>query len=199
MDKSDRVFTGHANGKITINLVEADSVAREQARVSLEEAHRTLIGHFRHEIGHYYWEMLVTGPKLDAFKALFGDHDNPTYSDALTRYYEQGAPENWQASYISAYATMHPWEDFAETFALYLNIVSVLDTSLNMGMSTTNPLTGEMSALVEEYSEIGVVLNEMNRAMGLVDLIPVTIAQPVVTKLEFIDTLVKTARANLNP
>lgn len=193
MDKTDRVYTGHASGKITINIVEADSVAREQARVNLEEAHRTLIGHFRHEIGHYYWEMLVTGELRDEFIALFGNHEDPTYSDALTHYYEHGAPANWQASYISAYATMHPWEDFAETFALYLNIISVLDTSHNMGLSTISPLNEEISELVEQYGQVGVVLNEMNRAMGLIDLIPETVAAPVVTKLAFIDKIVKSA------
>lgn len=194
MSKTDRVFTGHASGKITINIVEADSVAREQARINLDEAHRTLIGHFRHEIGHYYWEMLVVGDLLQEFVALFGDHQNPGYGEAQTRYYEQGALANWQASYISAYATMHPWEDFAETFALYMNIVSVLDTALNMGLSSINPLTATVTEMVEQYGHVGVVLNEMNRAMGLLDLIPETVAKPVVTKLEYIDRLVKTAK-----
>ena len=104
----ERVFTGHDGGKITINIREADTVEREKLRVDLGEGHRTLIGHFRHEIGHYYWELLIDGnaEALARFRALFGDHENPPYGAALERHYAEGPPADWKTSYISAYATM---------------------------------------------------------------------------------------------
>ncbi|MDA0789457.1 MAG: putative zinc-binding metallopeptidase [Proteobacteria bacterium] len=194
MGQTERVYTGHASGKITINIVEADSVASEQARVMFEEAHRTPIGHFRHEIGHYYWEMLVLGRRETDFVSLFGDYQNPGYSDALALHYEQGPPADWRSRYISAYATMHPWEDFAETFALYLNMVSVLDTARNMGIGAgVDPTCAELEPMVDHYRHLGVVLNEMNRTMGLMDLVPDVLVDPVVSKLHFVHDLVRAA------
>ena len=124
---TERVYTGHAAGRITINVREADDVEHEKLHVELGEAHRTLIGHFRHEIGHYYWDQLVKGHHEDESRAVFGDHDNPTYAEGLERYYKDGPPADWAQNFISAYATMHPWEDFAETWATYLDMISGLD------------------------------------------------------------------------
>lgn len=195
VSKTERVYTGHANGKITINIREADAVEREKARVSFQEAHRTVIGHFRHEIAHYFWELLVRGRCEDECVALFGDHENPNYSDALQHYYEHGARPNWQGRYISAYATMHPWEDFAETFATYLDMVSVLDTALNMGvMESVDPATADLKEMVDEYIRLGVLLNEMNRAMGLLDLVPEVFGPVVVKKMQFVHDLLRAAR-----
>jgi hypothetical protein len=89
-----------------------------------------LLGHFRHEVGHYFWDRLVaTDPhQLEEFRVLFGD-DRQDYGEALKRHYDEGAPANWQDTYISMYATMHPWEDFAETWAHYLHIVDTLETA----------------------------------------------------------------------
>ena len=194
MGKEERVYTGHADGKITINLQEADPVEREKTRVMFQEAHRTVIGHFRHEIGHYYWQMLVPGRCESEFKATFGDHENPTYSDAQQHYYKEGPPSGWSTSFISSYATMHAWEDFAETFATYLDMVSVLDTAFHMKVSESlAPTTADLPTMVDRYVHLGVVLNEMNRAMGLLDLVPEIFAAPIVAKLSFIHDLVKTA------
>jgi len=52
-------MTGHASGQVTINAAEGNSVDREQMREDMNESYRTVIGHFRHEIGHYYWDPLV--------------------------------------------------------------------------------------------------------------------------------------------
>ncbi len=195
MGKEERVFTGHAGGKITINLREADTVEREKARVQFQEAHRTVIGHFRHEIAHYYWEMLVKGRCESEFKAVFGDHENPTYSDAQQHYYTNGPASGWQSNYISAYATMHPWEDFAETFAAYLDMVSVLDTALHMGVGDSlDPTQAELPAMVDRYVKLGVVLNEMNRAMGLIDLVPEIFAPLIIGKLGFVHDLCRAHR-----
>ncbi len=199
MGKEERVYTGHANGKITINIQEADEIHRVKARVSFNEAHRTEIGHFRHEMGHYFWELLVPGRCEDAFKQMFGDHENPGYQEALARHYETGPEENWEARFISAYATMHPWEDFAETFATYLDMVSILDTAKHVGISgdtdtRNDPRTAGFEDMVKQFIEIGVVANEMNRAQGLIDLVPEVFSPPVLEKLEFVHSLLRGAR-----
>lgn len=189
MGKEERVYTGHANGKITINLREADTVEREKTRVMFQEAHRTIVGHFRHEIAHYYWEMLIAGADETeaAFKAVFGDHESPTYAEAQQSYYNDGPPADWARSYVSPYATMHPWEDFAETFATYLDMVSVLDTAMHMGVGDgLDPLTAALPDMVNRYIRLGVVLNELNRAMGLSDLVPEILVPPVVGKLAYV-------------
>ncbi|WP_146453375.1 zinc-binding metallopeptidase family protein [Rubripirellula tenax] len=194
LGKEERVYTGHADGKITINLREADSVERERNRVLFQEAHRTVVGHFRHEIAHYYWQMLVQGACESECKAVFGDHAEPTYSEAQKLYYEDGPKPHWQAAYISAYATMHPWEDFAETFATYLDMVSVLDTAWNVGIhGGCDPTSAELPTMVDAYIRLGVVLNETNRAMGLIDLVPEILTPAVVTKLGFVHDLVRKA------
>ena len=68
------VMTGHADGVITINLAEADDAERERRRQQMGELYRTLLGHFRHEIGHYYWDRLIANtPHLEEFRRIFGD------------------------------------------------------------------------------------------------------------------------------
>jgi len=194
LGKEERVYTGHAAGKITINLREADTVEREKARVLFQEAHRTVIGHFRHEIAHYYWEMLVKG-KLEAeCKAVFGDHEDPSYAESQTRYYHDGPISNWQSNFVSAYASMHPWEDFAETFATYLDMVSVLDTAMNMEIHPScDPMESDLSVMVKSYIKLGVLLNEMNRAMGLIDYVPEILVPPVAVKMQWIHDLLRNA------
>ena len=119
-------MTGHDNGLITIALAEADDAYREQSRVAMHEPYRTLLGHFRHETGHYFWDRLVRDRgRLDACRAMFGD-DRQDYGQALQAYYDNGAPADWQSRFVSMYATSHPWEDFAETWAHYLHIVDTL-------------------------------------------------------------------------
>ncbi len=192
----EQVYTGHQNGKITINLREAEDVEREKLRVSLGETHRTIIGHFRHEIAHYYWEMLIQGKQEEAFNEVFGDFQNPTYSQALERHYKEGPPSDWPESFISAYATMHPWEDFAETFAKYLAIVSVLDTAKhNFLKDAVDPMKAEIMGMIQSYQSLGLVLNEMNREMGLIDLMPEVLHPPVVKKLDFIHQLIRVSRS----
>ena len=194
MGKEERVYTGHADGKITINVREADTVELEKSRVHFEEAHRTVVGHFRHEIAHYFWQMLVQGQCEPECKAVFGDHENPSYAEAQQKYYSNGPAGNWRSGFVSAYATMHPWEDFAETFATYLDMVSVLDTALNMGISDScDPTKTDLPQMVDRYIRLGVVLNEMNRAMGLIDLVPEIFAPPIVEKMQFVHNLLRQA------
>lgn len=196
MGKEERVYTGHAGGKITINIREADDLEREKSRVSFKEAHRTVIGHFRHEIGHYYWDLLVKNKCEPTCVEIFGDHNNPSYSDALQHYYNEGPPPNWQHRFVSSYATMHPWEDFAECFATYLDMVSVLDTALHMGfIDNLNVRDADFKIMAEQYARLGVMLNEMNRAMGLLDLVPEILAPAILHKIEFVHGLVRQAAA----
>jgi hypothetical protein len=192
----EKVFTGHDHGRITINIREADDVEREKLRVDMGEAHRTLIGHFRHEIGHYYWDMLVKGRREDECKAVFGDHEHPTYSEALDAHYKNGPPADWRQSYISAYATMHPWEDFAETWGTYLDMVSELDTAHYHGFGgNADPVHGELMAMVLRYQELGIALNEINRSVGLLDVVPEVFVTPVIEKLKFVHRLAQLGRA----
>ncbi len=195
--KEEKVFTGHANGKITINIREADPVEREKLRVAFGETQRTLIGHFRHEIGHYYWQLLVSGKDEEMFKAIFGNHESPTYSEALDYYYKNGPKPDWANSYISAYATMHPWEDFAETFNTYLDMISVLDTADNndlLQMPGEDLQDTQLEALLSRYADLSLKVNEVNRSLGLPDLLPETFTKPVVDKLRYIHRLIKRNR-----
>jgi hypothetical protein len=186
------VYTGHAAGKITINLREADDAARESLRVQFYEAQRTLIGHFHHEVGHYYWDILVRNRREREFRKLFGDHTAPPYQDAMTTYYQNGPRPDWKQFFISAYASAHPWEDFAESFALYLDIISVLDTASHLSKSSRAQFRSRsVTPLIERFQEVGVLVNEFNRTVGLIDLVPEVIIQPVVEKLDFIHGLVK--------
>lgn len=204
--QEDHVLTGHAEGVITIALAEADDAHRERLRQDMNEQYRTLLGHFRHEIGHYYWDILLRdGPALEGYRSLFGD-ERRDYGAALQDYYRTGAPADWQESHVSAYATMHPWEDWAETWAHYLHIVDTLETAAAFGMTVTPTIDtdGELSAaldfdpyaapdfaqLISAWLPLTVALNAVNRSMGKADLYPFTLPPPVVTKLGFVHDLV---------
>lgn len=201
-DGSERVLTGHAEGLITLNLAEADAVAREKMRVEMKERYRTLLGHFRHEIGHYYWERLIQGsPHLDAYRALFGD-ERADYGEALQRHYERDSTAGYELEYISAYASSHPWEDWAETFAHYLHVLDTLETAQHFGFTTDVPrsasLTGieNFELLMREWVDLTVALNALNRSMGLSDPYPFTISDRVREKLEFIHRIVNEPAAD---
>lgn len=190
--KSEQVYTSHSSGLITINIKEADPVEREKMRVNFAEPHRTIIGHFRHEIGHYYWDVLIKGQQEDCFDEIFGNHESPSYSDALTNYYQNGPIANWRESYISAYATMHPWEDFADTFAAYLDLTSTLETAAQCGFpGELNPAQSNLDAMVLKLQQLTISLNEINRNQGLPDVIPEVYVPKVVEKLRYIHGLVQ--------
>ncbi len=182
-------ITGHANGLITINIDEADSAHRERTRVKFAEPHRTLVGHFRHELGHYFWEVCVKPNCLDAFRETFGDERNPNYQDAKRRYYEAPARSDWQANHVSRYATMHPWEDFAETFNAYLDMNAIVATATHFNRLRVEVDQSDFEQLFTTYTEVGIVANELNRDMGLLDLVPEVFTTPVRQKLEFVHNL----------
>jgi len=184
-----KVFTGHANGLITINIMEADDAAREAMRQRMNEASRTLLGHFRHEIGHYYWDRLIQDSDwLPGYRALFGD-ERENYSSALKRHYKKGPPVDWQQHYISAYATAHPWEDWAECWGHYLQITDALETAHGLDMGVRRPV--DFDELVETWIQLSICLNLMNRSMGLRDAYPFVLSNPVIEKLAFIHRVIQ--------
>ena len=188
-DGLEPVSTGHDNGLITINLAEADSVERERTRVEFGEPQRTLVGHFRHELGHYYWDLLVEPLCLQEFRELFGDERNPSYADAQQAYYDRNTDADWRGQYISEYATMHPWEDFAETFGAYLDMVAIVSTARHFDRVMVSADDRNFDHMLAAYGAVGIVANELNREMGLLDLVPEVFTDPVVKKLRFIHSL----------
>ncbi len=206
-DETNKVITGHANGIITINISEADDIEREMARRNLEEVYRTVLGHFRHEVGHYYWDLLVrNGVLYNEFRALFGD-ETADYGQALKTYYDYGAPARWNERFISAYASAHPWEDWAESWAHYLHIVDTLETAYAYGVSLSpvirydrnefqlaidrDPYTiAGFDHILHQWIYFSVVLNNLNRSMGLKDAYPFVIHPPVADKLKFVHKVV---------
>jgi hypothetical protein len=205
--KGPAVMTGHANGLITMNVEEADDVKREKIKHDLHEPYRTLLGNFRHEVGHYYWDLLVRDTKwLEPFRQLFGD-ERAIYAEALKRNYEAGPRSDWH-SYISSYAAMHPWEDWAETWAHYLHVVDSLGTALGFGLDAENletqinPFTNKdlyapddpnalrFLELVNSSVEMIMVLNELAHSMGQPDFYPFVMSKPVVAKLQLVQMIV---------
>ncbi len=198
------VMTGHDKGLITLAVREADDAVREKVRGEMGEPYRTLLGHFRHESGHYFWDRLVAAEQgwLAAFRALFGD-DRLDYDQALQRHYDEGVPANWQENFVSMYATMHPWEDFAETWAHYLHIVDALETAGAFGLKVRPRRARELAAtidfdpykaprmdtLIDAWLPIEFATNSMNRSMGLTDLYPFVLAPRVIEKLAFVHAL----------
>jgi hypothetical protein len=194
----EAVFTGHHNGVITLDLAEGDDVHREQLRVEMDEPYRTLLGHFRHEIGHYYFYRLV-GPSQaysQRFGDLFGDPDTD-YQAALDRHYNQGAPAGWEDTYVSSYATMHPAEDWAETFAHYLHIRDTLDTAAAFGFAPAGATferrvlgPSGFDTIIEMWLPLAWALNMVNRSMGKEDLYPFVLPPAVLDKMRFIHTII---------
>jgi hypothetical protein len=192
------VMTGHLNGDITINLVEADDSERERQRGALGEPYRTLLGHFRHEIAHYYWDLLVNNDtSIGEFRSVFGD-ERADYGEALRRHHAEGAPADWSQRFVSAYASAHPWEDFAETWAHYFHIVDTLETARAFGVSTQPRIASaaglespvDFDPLIEAWLPLTFAINAINRSMGLNDLYPFVIAPAIVVKLGYIYRLI---------
>lgn len=192
------VITGHSDGIVTIDLAEGDDSHRERIRHELAEPYRTMLGHFRHEVGHYMeWRLVESDPSVLArARELFGD-ETVDYDAAIQRHYDEGAPEGWQERFISAYATMHPYEDFAETWAHYLHICDTVETAVVTGLLPLTDTIGypSFSAFVGEvWIPLSTALNLVNRSMGESDLYPFVIPAPVLDKLEFVASLRPTAQ-----
>ena len=206
------VMIGHDEGLITINIAEADSPFREKTRKEMGETYRTLLGHFRHEIGHYYWDRLVANsPFQEPFRELFGD-ERASYEEALETHYHNGAPPDWPTRFVTSYASMHPWEDWAESWAHYLHMVDTLDTARSFGLALRpeTPAGGtlqvgarrldfnDFDGLARAWFPVTVALNGLNRSMGLPDLYPFVLSTPALEKIRFVHEVVEAeSRARL--
>ena len=207
-----RVLTGHDEGLITLNVEEADDARREAMRKQLGEPYRTLLGHLRHEVGHYYWDVLVRDSHwLEPYRALFGD-ESFDYATALQQHYENGPPADWPQQFVSAYATSHPWEDWAETWAHYLHLVDTMNTALAFGLNAEDvevdtepfgsdalydpqhPGAGQFLYFINAWVDLVTILNELSRSMGQRDFYPFVMSRPVVAKLHFIHLVIEDAR-----
>jgi hypothetical protein len=202
----EKVVTGHDAGVITLNIEEADEAARVRHKLDLGEKYRTLLGHFRHEIGHYYWDVLIkNSPLLDSFRRLFGDEQR-AYPEALETYYQTGAPGDWSEYFISPYATAHPWEDWAETWAHYLHMMDTLETAYSFGIRINSATfhneefistdqiqdpyeLGDFGQIIKMWLPLSFALNSLNRSMGHHDFYPFVISALVIEKLQFIHEL----------
>jgi hypothetical protein len=195
------VMTGHKGGLITISLSEANDSERERQRREMAEPYRTLLGHFRHEVAHYYWDQLVKdAPSLEEFRRLFGD-EQQDYGAALQKHYAEGPPANWAEQFVSAYASVHPWEDFAETWAHYFHMVDTLETANAFGLRVRpkvtkgadlatavdfDPHTATMDRIIDSWLPLTFAVNSINRSMGLSDLYPFVLGPAAIVKLSFI-------------
>ncbi|MBX9456525.1 MAG: putative zinc-binding peptidase [Rhizobium sp.] len=205
---AEPVLTGHSDGLIQINIAEADDAERERRRAMMGEPYRTLIGHFRHEVGHFYWDLLVKDRGgIPAFTELFGD---PTqdYNAALQAHYANGPQPDWQLNYISAYASSHPWEDFAETWAHCFHMVDGLETASAYGIFPADLPAGAIhQADVDPYDAtsidqiilawvpLTVAINSINRSLGQPDLYPFVLTNAIVAKIDYVFRLIAEARA----
>jgi hypothetical protein len=198
--ESAPVLTGHADGVITINIAEADDAEREKRRVQMHEPYRTLLGHFRHEVGHYYWDRLIRGSdRLNAFRERFGNEEE-NYAEALQRHYRNGPPKDWQERFVTTYASSHPWEDWAETWAHYLHMVDTLETAAACGISMKPKRADEPSlklparperigsfqTMIDNWFPLTYALNNLNRGLGLADGYPFVLSKPAIEKLRFV-------------
>ena len=193
----ERVMTGHDNGVITLNIEEADEGERVRHKLDLGEKYRTLLGHFRHEIGHYYWEVLIKDSNhLEKYRQLFGD-EQKDYSEALETYYKTDIPANWNDAFISPYATSHPWEDWAESWAHYMHLMDTLETAWSFGIDIHRPeiqaainndpyTISNFDTIINRWFPLTFAVNSLNRSMGHADFYPFIISAPVIEKLRFI-------------
>jgi hypothetical protein len=198
------VMTGHADGVITINLAEADDVERERRRHEMGEPYRTLLGHFRHESGHYYWDRLIADtPQLEEFRRIFGD-ERKDYAAALQNHYTYGAPADWSDHFISAYASAHPWEDFAETWAHYFHMIDTVEIAHYSGLAVSpklsqspgavfdfHPRDTDMQHLVDAWLALTFAVNSLNRSMGVHDLYPFVLGPLAIAKLTFVQQRIR--------
>ena len=207
-EDGSKVFTGHDDGIITLNIAEANDATRENIRTQMHEPYRTLLGHLRHESGHYYWDRLVEGsPSLDAFRNFFGD-ERADYAAALEKHYAEGSPSNWPLNFVSGYASSHPWEDWAETWAHYLHMHDALETAAGFRLDTNSvelPLDGFSGDVLVEpddqfldqlngWSRFSAVLNEFARSLGQRDFYPFILSTQSARKLHFVHRVVMAAR-----
>jgi hypothetical protein len=122
-------------------------------------------------------------------------------------HYRNGPPSNWQENYISSYASSHPWEDWAESWAHYLHLVDTLETAYSFGLTldpkykvdaeSISTMISEdayscfdFSRLLKQWIPLSLALNSLNRSMGLPDSYPFVISASVGKKLAFVHEVI---------
>ena len=88
---------------------------------------------------------------------------------------------------------MHAWEDWAETWAFYLDMVDVLDTAADAGLTQVDAAGGDVEATVGAYVRLGLLINELNRSQGLKDLVPEVVTPTVLDKLRAVRGVIRRA------
>lgn len=199
------VMTGHEDGVITLNLNEASYAQRAATQELLGERYRTLAGHIRHELAHYYWDLLAKDPAwTEQCREVFGD-ERADYGMALQRHHQNGAPPDWSLQFISAYASSHPWEDWAECFAHYLHMEEGLETASQLGIdlrklrlravpfdrtvlgkNISRRSAEKFLDRIDRWVLLGLATNELNAALGHDPAYPFVLNAAVVNKLHFI-------------
>jgi hypothetical protein len=149
----------------------------------MNEPWRTLLGHLRHESGHYYFTQLIDDQNRAEVRDVFGD-ESRDYDTALRHYYNNGPADDWSSTYISAYASAHPAEDWAECWAHYLHIRSVLQVAVDA------KLLQDGNNWYERFIELVLALNEIMRSLGLPDAYPFVLTEPVVRKIELVHRVI---------
>ena len=208
------VLTGHALGVITLNVAEADDDERVRLRLAFHEPYRTLLGHLRHEIGHYFWDALIArgnAKRLEEFRALFGD-ERQDYAQSLQNYYARTPipDQDWRETHVSAYATAHPWEDWAETWAHYEHMVDLLETgkSFDMQIKVPSPLGDRHFTTVDPFTmpppsfermlsalvPTTLLLNSLTRSLGQIDAYPFALNAKAQQKLRFVHEVISERR-----
>ncbi|MEZ5159262.1 MAG: putative zinc-binding metallopeptidase [Candidatus Nanopelagicales bacterium] len=187
------VTIGHADGLVTLDTAEADPSRREEVRTKLGEPYRTPLGHVRHETGHWHWQAYVFSDRmrLDQFRELFGD-ERVDYAAALRGHYDGIDDGSWRDTYLSYYATAHPWEDYAESFAHVLHMSDMVETAVAEGF-----ITGEFRSLtdiVERWQPLTVSLNEMARSMGTPEPYPFAPSSTALRKMMFVFDVINSSR-----
>lgn len=184
--------TGHLDGVITLDLAEVDDLHRHRVRRELDEQFRTIIGHLRHEIGHHYWNRLVgESNHLAELRSLFGD-DRADYGKAIAAHYATSTGRWDTDRYITAYAAVHPLEDWAETFAHYLHIVDATDTAVAHGLlQPSGPASFDVVALdfveiLARWEPVRIGINEVAISLGRPAVYPFAPSGLVAEKLSFV-------------
>ncbi len=184
------ITTGHLDGVITINVAEADQLYRLQMRLKLGEVYRTVLGHFRHESGHYYFNLLFGDHNMDSFRNVFGN-ETTDYARALDVYYGMRSTTGWESNFISAYASSHPLEDWAETWAHYLLIWDSLETACT---EQNLEAPRHVDDIIDQWIDTAIHFNQTARSLGLDDPYPFVINEAIRNKLRFVDGVVREDR-----
>ena len=141
-----------------------------------------MLGHFRHEAGHYFYNHLVQA--VGEFADTFGDPADG-YQSALEDYYARGPAAGWEYNYVSAYASSHPLEDWAECFAHYLHIDDTLETAVVLGLvEEPGP---RLPDRLDSWVRFSLQFNEVSRSLGLRDAYPFVLTPPIIAKLEYVE------------